>query len=149
MWILKPDERLKHWKDFRDGLDLLPLEESLKETSHLWSYVPFVNYYLSPDQETPWPDPWTILYENYYCDIAKALGMIYTIYFTNHRDEISAELRIYFDPETKTTYNVAWFNNGEYILNLEFNKVVNKESINKSFELKHRYTADDLKLNQY
>lgn len=149
MWNLKPNDRLKRWREIRDGLSMLSLDQALIETVHLWSYAPFVNYYLSPDNNPQWPDPWTILHENYYCDIAKALGMLYTIYFTNHRDELSIEFRIYFDPATKNTYNLVWINDGKYVLNFEHDEIVNKEHIEESFKLKYKYDASALKLDQY
>jgi hypothetical protein len=38
---------------------------------------------------------------------------------------------------------------GKYVLNLIEGEILNKEHINQEFKLKHRYTAADLKLEQY
>lgn len=149
LWNLKPDERLREWKTFRRQLGQLELEEACKQAAHLWSYAPYVNYYLDPAQnENPWPDPWTLLHENYYCDVAKSLGMLYTLYLSDHRPE-DIELRIYWDPAAREARNLVWLDKGKYILNFTFDEVVNKKQLDNSLELKHRYTAEDLKLDLY
>ena len=51
--------------------------------------------------------------------------------------------------ETKDSYNLVSLAKGKYILNFSFDEVVNKQQLDKSLELKHRYTALDLKLDLY
>lgn len=149
MWTLKPTERLNAWREFRTQINQQTLDDALKNTVHLWSYAPFVNYYLNPDNPEEWPDPWTILHENYYCDIAKALGMLYTLQFSDHGKNLTIELRIYYHQIEKVYYNIVWINQGKYILNMSFDEVVNKAHIDNNMKLKHCYTAADLKLEQY
>jgi hypothetical protein len=151
MWILKPDERLRDWKIFRNQISGQTLEQACSDTAHLWSYAPFVNYYIDPDREnstSPWPDPWTLLHENYYCDVAKALGMLYTIYLSNHKP-LDIELRHYQCRETREAFNLVWLAKGKYILNFNFDEVVNKTQLTNTLDLKFRYTALDLNLDQY
>lgn len=151
MWNLNPDERLREWKSFRRQLGQLPLNEACSKVSHLWSYAPFVNHYLDPDQPSslvPWPDPWALLYDNYYCDIAKCLGMLYTLYLSDHKPA-DIELLIGVDTKNREPCNMVSLDNGNYILNLEFDTVVNKQQIPTTFNLKHRYSAVDLKLDQF
>jgi hypothetical protein len=148
-WNLRPDERLREWKSFRRQLGQLTLEEACVKTAHFWSYAPYVNYYLDPAQkDNPWPDPWTLLHENYYCDIAKSLGMLYTLYLSDHRP-VDIELCIYWDSKAVQAYNLVSVNKGKYILNFVFDEVVNKQHLDNSLELKHRYNAEDLKLDLY
>ena len=78
-WNLRINDRLSKWKDFRHELDRLPLKSAITELNDMWSTAPFVNHYLSQDDTTNWPDPWTLLAENYWCGVAKALGILYTI----------------------------------------------------------------------
>ncbi len=87
--------------------------------------------------------------ENYYCDLAKVLGIVYTMHLTSHSSELEPEIRIYYDPETRYTYHIAYLCGGKYVLNLIEDEIVNKEHINQRFKLKHCYTAVDLKLEQY
>lgn len=151
MWNLRPEERLREWKDFRRKIGTQPIEEACKNVSHLWSYAPYVNYYLDPDRlasTSPWPDPWTLLYENYYCDIAKALGMLYTLHL-GHHDAADIELLIGVNEDTKEPYNLVSLAQGKYILNLEFDTVVNNTHIPEHFKVKYRYNAEDLNLDLY
>lgn len=148
MWTLKPDERLREWQSFRQKISNLSLESACQETAHLWSYAPYVNYYLDPSAPQNWPDPWTLLYENYYCDLAKSLGMLYTLYLSNHRS-YDIELIIAIDYKDRTGYNLVNLDKGKYILNFSFDTVVNKKQLPKTLNTNYSYTAQDLKLEIY
>jgi len=146
MWTLNPSEKLRFWFSFRKNLDNLDFDTALKETIHLWSYAPYVQHYLSVDSTENWPDPWQLVYENQYCDVAKALGMLYTLYFCKHRPLI--ELRIYKDNQSKEQYNLVWIQNGKYVLNYIFNEVVNKKQLDKNLQLIKTITIDNLSIQQ-
>jgi hypothetical protein len=89
------------------------------------------------------------LEENYYCDLAKVLGIIYTLHLCDHGKNLKPELRIYLNTKTRHTYHIAYLCDGKYVLNLIEGEIVNKEHINQELRLKYRYTAADLKLEQY
>lgn len=149
MWNLKPEERLREWKAFRRSLSTQSLDEACKNVAHLWSYAPYVNHYLDPDKQTsvaPWPDPWTLIHENYYCDLAKALGMLYTLYLSDHLIN-DLELLVGYNHKTREPCNLVCLAQRKYILNLEFDTVVN--NIPEEFEVRYRYTPDDLDLDRY
>ncbi len=147
-WNLRINDRLTQWKDFRHKLDALPLEHALGELNQLWSSAPYVTYYLDPSDPKSWPDPWTLLAENYYCNVAKALGIIYTIYFTSHK--VDVELRTYYDYKEKNRYNLSWFSKGKYILNYYPYEIVNTEQIEEQkLDLLYRYSIKDLHLEKY
>lgn len=151
MWNEKPDERLREWKTFRRQISQLTLEEACNKTSHLWSYAPYVNHYLDPDKEssvTPWPDPWQLLHDNYYCDVAKALGMLYTIYLSEHKPA-DIELLICQDSVTRQAYNLVSLLDGKYVLNFEFDTIVNNTQLPATLEVHARYKPADLDLDQY
>ena len=148
-WNLRVNDRLSQWKDFRHNLGNLPLPDALYNLNQLWSTAPFVTYYLDPSDPTNWPDPWTLLAENYYCDVAKSLGILYTIYFTSHKN-IPIELRTYHDFKEKNRYNVVWIGNGKYILNYYPFEIVNTKQIEeKKLDLLYRYSSEDLQLEKY
>ena len=149
MFQQKPEDRLRSWRDFRKTLDLLPLNEAAISVSDFWQGCPFVPYHLDPDQPSQWSTPWELITENYYCDLAKALGMLYTLYFTVHGADLDAEIRVYNDPVTQHEYNLVVLSQGKYMLNFRDGDVVNIESINKNLALKHCYTSTDLKLAEY
>jgi hypothetical protein len=149
MWKLEASERIAHWRDFRKTLDLLPLDSALTETAKFWQACPFVPYYLAVDSATNWPDPWTLICNNTYCDVAKCLGIVYTILLTTHRTALDIEVRQYQDTTTGYEYNLAWINQGKYVLNLIDGEIVNSKQFNKTLILVRQYTAEELQLENY
>jgi hypothetical protein len=148
-WNLRVSDRLTQWKDFRHKLSDLPLDKAVVELNNMWSTAPYVTYYLSPDAPKTWPDPWTLLAENYYCDLAKSLGIVYTIYFTSHKS-VDSEIRVYYDYKDKNRYNVAWIDGGKYILNCYPYTIVNTELVEeKQLQLLYQYSSKDLQLEKY
>lgn len=145
-WNYMPYERLRHWYDFRKGLSAQSLDQAVTQVQHLWSYAPFVKYYLTTDNIDNWPNPWELLYENLYCDLAKALGVVYTLYLTDHQPDL--EIRIYKDPSTMEYYNLVFVEKGKYVLNYSHDEVVNKTYIKNNLQLLKKINIVDLKLNQ-
>jgi len=149
MWNLSPNERLQAWRKFRKQLDTKSLEQAIADTNHLWSYAPYVSRYLLPESTQDWPDPWRLIYDNHYCDIAKALGMLYTMYLTKHASaELELEFRVYRCGETGNWSNCVWINQGKYILNMIFDEVVNTSYVPEHMILVHQYQLRDLPLDQ-
>jgi hypothetical protein len=151
MWNHTPTERLHEWKEFRNKISLASVEEAVQETSHLWSYAPYVAHYLDSIELSKWPDPWMLLHENYYCDLAKSLGMLYTLYLCHHygKEIVDLELRVYKNPINQDVYNTVWINKGKYILNFNFDTVVNKTQLEENLILKDSYSVADLQLDVY
>ena len=148
-WNLRVNDRLTQWKDFRHQLDRLPLESAVVELNNMWSTAPFVNYNLDPSDPNSWPDPWTLLAENYWCDVAKSLGIAYTIYFSSHK-LTPMEIRVYYDYKDKTKHCVAWLDDGKYILNYWPYEIVNTKQIEeKQLQLLYQYSSTDLQLEKY
>ena len=109
MWNHTPTERLHEWKEFRNKISLASVDEAVQETSHLWSYAPYVAHYLDSIELSEWPDPWMLIHENYYCDLAKSLGMLYTLYLSHHygKEITDLELRVYKNPINQEVYNLS------------------------------------------
>jgi hypothetical protein len=151
MWTLRPEERLREWFAFRKEIGQLPIEQACQRTTEVWSYAPYVNHYLDPTGPSgliSWPDPWTLLYENCYCDLAKSLGMLYTLYLSEHQPQ-DIKIIIATDYESRMDYNLVSLCQGKYILNFNFATVVNKKQLPLTLKIKHQYTAEDLKINLY
>ena len=146
MWNLRSDQRLTEWKRFRESLSELDLESAIKATTHLWSYAPYVQNYLHFDYVDEWPDPWELLYDNYYCGLAKALAIVYTLYLSSHKPEI--EIRVYNDPTTMEQYNLVYVDKGKYVLNYIHDEVVNSTQVSKQLVLKRTISTEELKLEQ-
>jgi hypothetical protein len=146
MWNLKPSERLRYWHDFRKKISEQSREDAINETHHLWCYAPFVSHYLTTDQIATWPNPWELVNDNYYCDLAKALGMVYTLYLTSHA--IESTIEIYRDEISKDNYNLVYIDGGKYVLNYLHDEVINKKQIQSGLKHIKSITTTDLSLHK-
>jgi hypothetical protein len=144
MWNLRPESRLAEWKQFRQDLDKLPTEQALEHISALWSYVPFVDKYLDPNTPKSWPGPWELIWNNRYCDLARALGMLYTWELTEHSQNINSDLVIYYDHATQCYANCFCVGDRDYVLNLSYNTVLKKHCFTSQYERIHTYPAKTL-----
>ena len=147
IWYQRPEARLDTWRSFRQSLDDMELAQVLCETAALWSFAPYVTYYLDPHDVRQWPDPWQLLSENYYCDLAKTLGMLYTIALTKHKTN-DLSLQVLYDQHKREQVNIVVVNN-KHVINYHFNEVVNKDDIGEHCVVKQRYTPHDLNIEQY
>ena len=111
--------------------------------------APTIDRWLHWQDQNSWPDPWELLNNHAYCDVAKALGIVYTIYFTGHKN-LKPEIRVYYDPDSKDRYTVAWLAQGKYILNFYPYAIVNTDEVEEmQLQLLYQYSSTDLQLEKY
>jgi hypothetical protein len=122
MWPLTFEERLQDWRDLRDQCLLVDYEIALHLINDWWWRAPIVNHYLHWDDGESWPDPWDLLADNHFCDLAKSLGIVYTILMLNHDETHSLEL-----VQTPDS-NLVQVNKGKYILNWAPRELLNNQS---------------------
>jgi hypothetical protein len=146
MFHLSAEDRLRSWREFRANIDSLPIKEALDQTAEYWSRAPFVPYNLDINHPESWPNPWTLICENVYCDIAKCLGIVYTLCLTHHFDDSQIEIRIYKDLVTGYQYNLVWIEQGKYILNMIDSQVVNIKQLDKNFKLIKNISTKELQV---
>lgn len=146
VWKLEPSQRLEKWREFRKYLDTLSLEEALQETADWWNRCPWAPFYLDEERPQTWPNPWDLIVENCFCDIAKAYGMACTIYLTEHNPDVT--LQLMRESQTGTSVCICVVD-GKYVLNMNSGEVLNRLYITETLTLKHSYTAADLKLHTY
>lgn len=147
MWKSTTSDRLEKWKTFRQQIDQLDIEQALAEVANFWSTAPFTPYYLDYDRPEDWPDPWTLIAENYYCDLAKALGILYTLHLSTHKVELT--MCIMRNKKDRSQYNLVFIDNGKYVLNLESGEVVNKNSIPEDLVLVVEYNNASMRLDRF
>lgn len=140
--------KLDKWLAFRRELDVLPLDAAIQKVSDYWDQTPFAPYYLDNSDPKQWPDPWTLVDENIFCDFAKALVMLYSIYFTCHRKNNTFEIKIFKCSNTGFEYNTVWINNGDFILNVE-RDIISKKQFPNNLILQKHYTLNDLEIDKY
>lgn len=122
MWSPDFQNRLRDWSDLRRRCHHLDLESALLEINQWWSQTPWRPYYLHWDDHESWPDPWSLLADNVFCDVARALGMLYTIALLERSDITDLELA------QCSTGNLVLVNKGKYILNWNTVQVLNISS---------------------
>jgi hypothetical protein len=120
MWLQNFSSRLESWNTLRDQCQDLPLDTALQNINEWWFNAPWRPYYLHWDDQLTWPDPWQLLSENIYCDLARGLGILYTITMLDRTDVTDANLVL-----TEQGYNLVLVNKSKYILNWESGSIVN------------------------
>jgi hypothetical protein len=106
-------ERLRSWRELRTTIKTLPTDTACVMVDRWWQQAPLVNHYLHWSDTANWPDPWTLLSENNYCTLTRALGMCYTL-LMNNIDNI--ELVYARDPQCEE-HNLVIVDRPKYILN--------------------------------
>jgi len=131
MWYPTFAARLESWNMLRDQCQSAPLESALEAINDWWFQTPWRPYYLHWDDQVTWPDPWQLLSDDVYCDLARALGILYTITLLDRADMASARLIL-----TDTGLNLVQVDKTKYILNWEPHVIVNT---NLEFQIKRQY----------
>lgn len=111
MWCSTFEQRLAAWNSLRDRVRDQSKPDALKEINAWWQQTPWRAYHLHWDDRPDWPDPWQLLSDNIYCDLARGLGILYTITVLDRDDMQDAELI-----ETEQG-NLVQLDGGKYILN--------------------------------
>ena len=124
MWPLTFEERLQDWRNLRNQCLLVDYTTSLYLINDWWWRAPTVNHYLHWDDNQSWPDPWDLLADNHFCDLAKSLGIVYTILMIDHIETVDLELIQTADS------NLVQVNKGKYILNWAPRELLNNQSAN-------------------
>jgi len=120
MWPQTFSGRLASWNLLRQQCHHLPIQSALEKINHWWFSAPWRPYYLHWDDQETWPDPWQLLSDNIYCELARGLGILYTITLLERADMASARLGL-----TDSGHNLVLVAQEKYILNWEPNSVVN------------------------
>ena len=120
IWPKDFADRLTAWAELRAQAHDMELQEALEKINAWWFQIPWKPYYLHWDDQPQWPDPWQLLSDNVYCDLARALGILYTISLLDRADMADAELVL-----TKEGDNLVQVAQGKYILNWSPDSVVN------------------------
>ena len=123
MWPSNFADRLTAWANLRNQCQFLDLESALTTVNQWWFDSPWQPYYLHWDDQPNWPDPWQLLSDNVYCDLAKALGILYTINLLDRADMADAELVL-----TEDGTNLVLVAKEKYILNWNRDSIVNNKS---------------------
>lgn len=124
MWPPDFEDRLPEWVRLRNLIQVDNLQSSLVKVNDWWFQSPITHHYLHWDDYQSWPGPWDLLADNVYCDVARALGMLYTVAMTDVGSQLRLELI-----KTKNE-NLVLVDGGKYILNWAPNHLLNIQLAN-------------------
>jgi hypothetical protein len=137
MWPSTFDQRLNVWYSVRQSAKNLPLELALHQINAWWFDCPWQPYYLHWDDQIRWPDPWQLLSDNVYCELARGLGILYTISLLDREDLQSASLIL-----TQNGHNLVLVEQTKYILNWGTDTVLNT---NQEVEIRRQLTQKQIR----
>lgn len=120
IWPTTFESRLASWNQLRQQVSNLPVETALETINSWWFQAPWRGYHLHWDDRPDWPDPWQLLSDNLFCEVARALGILYTITLLDRADMTDAELVL-----TKDDRNLVLVDKSKYILNWDKATIVN------------------------
>ena len=136
-WPVSFEQRLAAWHRLRAQACNLPVEAALDAINSWWQLAPWRAYHLHWDDQLTWPDPWQLLNDNMYCDIAKGLGIMYTITLLDREDLQDACM------VDSSLGNLVLICQGKYILNWGTDIGVNTNLEQTNFP--HQVSQSDLK----
>jgi len=123
MWAYDFGDRLSEWRNLRYRCQ--SLDQCMLTINDWWWQAPMVNHYLHWDDYQKWPTPWELLADNIFCDLARAVGILYTVSMLERTD--IADISIV---QTKR-YNLVQVNAGKYILNWCPGEILNIQSVDE------------------
>lgn len=138
MWAKTFDARLASWTELRTAAGNQPVEQALAAINAWWFNSPWMPYHLHWDDRPTWPDPWQLLEDNIFCDLARGLGILYTITLIDRPDLQGVRLA-----EVQGN-NLVLIPGKKYILNWDRDQIVN---INLTLD-KVKHSVDQQQLKQ-
>ena len=130
-------DRLREWKNLRIISKNKPLDQLCVDVDRWWQQTPLINHHLHPLDADSWPDPWTMLSENTYCTLTRAVGICYTLLMM---DIINVHI-VQAVNDHAEEHNLVVVGNAKYVLsyfpdsvlstNLNSFKIINELSIEK------------------
>lgn len=132
-------DRLNSWRDLRHSTLNLDTKESCIIIDKWWQQAPIINHHLHWSDPSNWPDPWTLLSENTYCTLTRAIGMCYTLLMAAPND---VELVMATDDQCEDHFLVL-VDGAKYTLNYWPNSVLSTSLA--SFTIHRSLPLDELK----
>jgi hypothetical protein len=120
VWPATFESRLASWTQLRTRANTLPVDQALEAINQWWFSSPWTGYHLHWDDQEEWPDPWQLLDDNIFCEVARGLGILYTITLLDRTDIDSAELVL-----SENGHNLVQVDKSKYILNWDKSTIVN------------------------
>ena len=124
MFDLHGIERLTAWKKLRDEIETSDNPLSLCASS--WTKAPYVSEFIDPCDVDSWPDPWRLVLDGRYDNLAIAIGMLYTLRLTERFEKTEFEIYQHKKDKKESDYFLKIGDLG--VLNLSYGEV---DEVNK------------------
>lgn len=144
-YLLPPEDRLRHWKDFRSTLEADSTDENhLLAVMNYWNQYPLNSRYIDPFDPEEWPTPWELIHENEYCRSSLAYMMAQTLLMCSDDRWTPDRLRLMYinDSEFGTDFIILVIDD-KYVLNYDQDKIINFDIIEKKCIIHYEYTIDE------
>jgi hypothetical protein len=122
MWKTQYQERLADWYNLRQVASSANSIHQLQLINDWWLQAPIVNRVIVWDDPTEWPNPWDLLTNSGYCELARALGIVYTLMLLD--TPLYTNLKII----NNGSDNLVLVDDGKYILNWAIGEMLNTHS---------------------
>ena len=136
---LNYEARLSDWYDLRVRLEDSTLEEKCVEIDKWWQKAPLISHHLHILDSENWPDPWQLLVEKTYDEVARALGMCYTLLLLG---EVEIKLAEATDKMGDDVV-IVLVDNAKYVMNYYPNTVLSNTLAD--FSIKRTVSLDNIK----
>ena len=136
MFSLSPDERISHWRQFRESLEIS--NDPLLDVAEYWDHAPFIPYNrnVDPFNQRSWPTPWEIILHNKYDEFTKAVMMGWTLKYTNRYAKSDIHIQTMVDNAQNLVYNVVCIDD-KWVLNFKDNTPVEAVKVPESFRVEN------------
>jgi hypothetical protein len=136
MWENRYEDLLLEWSALRASAKVLPLEDALHLIHNWWQNAPLGSQHLHIADYEDWPTPWELLLEKSFDELAKSIGIAYTLILLEH-DEIKS-----LQVAQAENYSVVQINDGQYTLNDQPGEITADQStISIRYSVDSRYLA--------
>ena len=125
MWPVGYEECLQSWVQLRQDCTNKPFQEQLNQIAGWWGHAPQAKHAVHWHDKENWPNPWELLADNSYDELAIALGISYTILMIDSINT-TVELAQAKDSSLSDSY-IVLVDDRKYILNYDPWLAVNSE----------------------
>lgn len=117
------EERLLAWRDLRQSQLAEP--DFLLEVNDFWTFAPTIRYDIDWHEYPNWPDPWQLLVQNQLSELAKAVGIAYTILLSERDELIERTCLCRYTENALSELHLCTVDHGKYVLNYAPREIVN------------------------
>jgi hypothetical protein len=134
------EERLRLWKNFRDGLNTSSQETRLTEVAKFCFDIPYGTRTLDYFSPVDWPTPWEILFYGSFCTSSISLLIFYTLTMIDNPEIVE----LYLVEDDDGQYLLPVIDN-QFVLNYELGQVSKYSELCDSFKVLQQYSKEKIK----